>query len=240
MPSNAAEERRLVDAVQIGDEFGLSPGRVNALHADRENTGFPAARPRKGRGGKQEWEYGGVAEYFANREASNRLANLTEDASGDPDELLNASQVAKELGYKNPNQITTYMRDHPGYFAEPDVVEHLGSEERPWTKMLWYRRTITAWRKERRGKGRREGNTRTAPALPEVAADGDPDELLVAPQAAALLGFKSVNTFSSSLSQGNLPLLKEDDGKVLGSRGRKSRAWTRRRVLEQKAARSSR
>ncbi|MFD8339258.1 hypothetical protein ACFV42_42545 [Streptomyces solisilvae] len=237
MPSNAAEERRLVDAVQIGDEFGLSPGRVNALHADRENTGFPAARPRKGRGGKQEWEYGGVAEYFADREASNRLAHLSEDAGGDPDELLNASQVAKELGYKNPNQITTYLRDHPGYFAEPDVVEHLGTKEHPWTRMRWYRRTITAWRKERRGKGRREGNIRTAPALPKVSLDGDPDELLVAPQVAALLGFKSVNTFSSSLSQGNLPLLKGHDVKLPGGRGRPRRAWPRGRVMEQKAAR---
>ncbi|MEU8481075.1 hypothetical protein [Streptomyces hygroscopicus] len=238
MPSDTeTEARRLVDAVQIGAEFNLSPGRVNALHADREKTGFPAARRKNGR--KQEWDYSEVAMYFADRDALNRLANLPAGA-GDPDELLNASQVAKELGYKNPNQITTYMRDHPGYFAEPDVVEHLGSEERPWTRMQWYRRTITAWRKERPGRGRREGNTRTPPALPKVSPDGDPDELLAAPQAAALLGFKSVNTFSSSLAQGNLPLLKESDGQVPGSRGRKSRAWTRRRVLDQKAARSPR
>lgn len=43
-------------------------------------------------------------------------------------------------------------------------------------------------------------------ALADVPTDGDPDELLGATQA-ALLGFKSVNSFSSSLTQGDLPLL---------------------------------
>ncbi|MFI1401072.1 hypothetical protein [Streptomyces sp. NPDC020681] len=226
---------RYVDSAEIAQEFGLSPGRVNALHSDRANTGFPAAPRAKGR--KQEWDHAEVAKWFEAREKS-RLQDLSQaTAAGDPDELLNASKVATLLGYKNPNQITTYLRDHPGYFPEPDKVEHLGTAERPWRRLSWYRRTITDWLAARPGKGRRSGVQRNAPELPAVSADGDPDELLGAAEAAALLGFKSVNTFSSSLSQGNLPLLKDTDGQIPSSRGRPRRGWRRRRILEQAAAR---
>ncbi|MGP4001724.1 hypothetical protein [Streptomyces sp. 8N706] len=234
--SPKSAERRQVDASQIGEEFGLSVGRVNTLHKERETTDFPPAVGKDGR--KQLWDHAAVKKWFDEREAQrSRLRNLSAD--GDPDELLNASQVAKELGYKSPNQITTYLRDHPGYFPEPDVVEHLGTEQRPWTRMRWYRKTITSWAGSRPGKGRRDGNTRQAPALPKVSPTGDPDELVAAPEAAALLGFKSVATFSSSLSQGNLPLLKEHDAMEAGSRGRARRMWTRRRILEQAAARKT-
>jgi hypothetical protein len=82
-------------------------------------------------------------------------------------------------------------------------------------------------------QGQAGGNDRQAPTLPDVPADGDPDELLAGTQAAALLGFKSLNSFSSSLSQGNLPLLEETGG--LSDRGK--RAWTRQRILEQAAQR---
>ncbi|MCX5327894.1 hypothetical protein [Streptomyces sp. NBC_00140] len=65
---------------------------------------------------------------------------------------------------------------------------------------------LTDWMATRPGRGKRTGTNRGAPALPDVPTDGDPDELLGATQA-ALLGFKSVNFFSSSLAQGDLPLL---------------------------------
>jgi hypothetical protein len=95
--------------------------------------------------------------------------------------------------------------------------------------------------------GNRKGPTtgrwagaKEAPPLPEVPVDGDPDELLGASQAAALLGYKSVGSFSSSLSQGNLPLLKTTDG-VAENAGRQNgrRRWTRRRILEQASQRKS-
>jgi hypothetical protein len=91
------------------------------------------------------------------------------------------------------------------------------------------------WMATRPGRGKRSGAQRAAPPLPEVPADGDPEELLGATQAAALLGFKSVNSFSSSLSQGNLPLLETPD--ALTEKGGRRR-WTRRRILEQATQRS--
>jgi hypothetical protein len=93
--------------------------------------------------------------------------------------------------------------------------------------------TLLDWKDTRPGSGKRSVK-RAAPALPDVPVDGDPDELLGASHAAALLGFKSVNSFSSSLGQGNLPLLKTVD--AISDKGGRRR-WTRRRILEQAAQR---
>ncbi|MCX4581091.1 helix-turn-helix transcriptional regulator [Streptomyces sp. NPDC048448] len=213
-----------VDSQELAAELGISAGRINSLYAKRAENEFPAHVDQRGRA--RLWDLDEVRKWHEGRQPS-RLEELS--LVGDPDELLNASQVAKVLGYKNKSQITTYLKEHPGYFPEPDEVEHLGTYTRKW----WRRRTIADWRAGRPGKGKRAGAARQAPALPDVPADGDPDELLSGTQAAALLGFKSLNSFSSSRSQGNLPLLDETDG--LTPLGR--RAWTRRRVLEQKAQR---
>ncbi|MFE4703063.1 helix-turn-helix transcriptional regulator [Streptomyces sp. NPDC056738] len=214
-----------VDSTELAAELGLSAGRINSLYAEREKNDFPAHVDQRGRA--RLWDLAEVRDWYESRKPS-RLQELSL-AGGDPDELLNAAQVARVLGYKHRSQITTYLAEHPGYFPEPDEVEELGTYKR----QKWRRRTIAAWRDSRPGKGKRTGSTRQAPALPDVPTDGNPEELLSGTQAAALLGFKSLNSFSSSLSQGNLPLLEETDG--LSDRGR--RAWTRRRILEQRAQR---
>ena len=213
-----------VDSKELAAELGLSVGRINSLYAERAKNEFPAHVDQRGRA--RLWDLAEVREWYEGREPS-RLQELS--LAGDPDELLNAAEVAKVLGYKSHSQITTYLKEHPGYFPEPDDVEQLGTYKR----QKWRRQTIADWRASRPGKGKRAGAKRQAPALPAVPADGDPDELLSGTQAAALLGFKSLNSFSSSVSQGNLPLLEETDG--LTPLGR--RAWTRRRILEQKAQR---
>ncbi|WP_435859618.1 hypothetical protein [Streptomyces parvulus] len=130
------------------------------------------------------------------------------------------------------------MREHPGYFPEPDVVEEKGTTENPYRRQLWKVETLQAWMGSRPGSGRRAG-PKQAPSLPDVPVDGDPEELLGASHAAALLGYKSINSFSSSLAQGNLPLLKTTDGAAENA-GRQNgrRRWTRRRILEQAARRS--
>ncbi|MFE2537062.1 hypothetical protein [Streptomyces sp. NPDC059371] len=214
-----------VDSKELGVELGLSVGRINSLYADRADNGFPEHVDMRGRA--RLWDRAAVCAWYESREPSRLQQHSL--AGGDPDELLNAAEVAKALGYKNRSQITTYQIEHPGYFPEPDQVEELGTYKR----QKWRRQTIANWLATRPGKGKRTGVTRQAPPLPDVPANGDPGELLAGTQAAALLGFKSLNSFSSSLSQGNLPLLEETDG--VTDRGK--RAWTRRRILEQKAQR---
>ncbi|MER5184799.1 hypothetical protein ABT009_42030 [Streptomyces sp. NPDC002896] len=223
---------RLTDAAEVAAEYGLSSARISMLYNQREENGFPEVAGQRGRA--RLWNHAEVTEWFAQRQPA-RLRQHT-PPTREPDELLNAAEASRFLGYKNPNQVTTYVRDHPGYFPEPDVVEELGTPENPYRRQLWRVQTLLDWMATRPGRGKRSGAKRAAPSLPEVPVDGDPEELLGASQAAALLGFKSVNSFSSSLAQGNLPLLETPD--ALTEKGGRRR-WTRRRILGQAAQRSS-
>jgi hypothetical protein len=232
-------EPRLADAAEIAAEQGLTAARISGLYTERaENaigTPFPEIADKRGRA--RLWDHAEVTEWFAHRTPA-RLKEHTPPAR-DPQELLNAADASRFLGYRNPNQVTTYVRDHPDYFPAPDVVEELGTAENPYRRQQWRVQTLLDWKATRPGRGRRAG-TKPAPPLPDVPVDGDPDELLGASQAAALLGYKSVGSFSSSLSQGNLPLLQTTDG-VAKNAGRQNgrRRWTRRRILEQAAQRSA-
>ncbi|WP_328499619.1 hypothetical protein OG828_49210 [Streptomyces sp. NBC_00457] len=229
---------RLADAAEIAAEHGLTSARITGLYTERaENSvGMTFPEPVDMRGRARLWDHAAVTKWFAHR-APARLQGHKPPAR-DPEELLNAADASRFLGYKNPNQVTTFVRDHPGYFPEPDAIEEMGTAENPYRRQLWKVATLQEWMASRPGRGRRAG-AKQAPPLPEVSADGDPDELLGASQAAALLGYKSVGSFSSSLSQGNLPLLKTTDG-VAENAGRQNgrRRWTRRRILQQAAQRS--
>ncbi|MFD6285373.1 hypothetical protein [Streptomyces sp. NPDC060205] len=231
-------EPRLADAAEIAAEHGLTSARISQFYTEHTQNmvgkAFPEPVDKRGRA--RLWDHAEVTEWFAHR-APARLTQHTPPSLA-PETLLNASDASRYLGYKNTNQVNTFLRDHPGYFPEPDDVEEKGTAETPYRRQLWKVQTLQEWMATRPGRGRRAG-VKEAPPLPDVSADGDPDELLGASQAAALLGYKSIGSFSSSLSQGNLPLLKDTDG-VAENAGRQNgrRRWTRRRILQQAAQRS--
>ncbi|MET8291566.1 hypothetical protein ABZV80_41320 [Streptomyces sp. NPDC005132] len=220
---------RLADAAEIAAEQGLTSARITRLYNTRDESGFPEIAGMRQRA--RLWDHAEVTKWFAQRDLA-RLGDHT-PPSLDPDELLNGTAASRFLGYKNINQVSNYVRDHPGYFPDPDVVEEMGTPERPYRKQLWRVQTLLDWKATRPGSGRYVNSDRPTPALPAVPVDGDPDELLGATQAAALLGYKNLGSFSSSLAQGNLPLLKTPD--ALTASGR--RRWTRKRILEQAAQR---
>ncbi|MEV2236023.1 hypothetical protein AB0H69_46765 [Streptomyces phaeochromogenes] len=230
-------EPRLADAAEIAVEQGLTPARISGLYTERAQNaaGVPFPETAGMRGRARLWDHAEVTKWFAHR-APARLQQHT-PPSRDPEELLNAADASRFLGYKNPSQVTTFMRDHPGYFPDPDVVEELGTNENPYRRQKWRVQTLQNWMATRPGRGRRAGVDRGT-SLPDVPVDGDPDELLGATQAAALLGYKTVGSFTSSLSQGNLPLLKTTDARAENA-GRQNgrRRWTRRRILEQASQR---
>ena len=229
-------EPRLADAAEIAAEQGLTPARIlRPLHRARGKRGRRAV-PRDPRTCAAAPACG-TTQRSRSGSPTARRPRLQGHAppSRDPEELLNAADASRFLGYKNPNQVTTYMRDHPGYFPDPDVVEEMGTDENPYRRQKWRVQTLLDWMATRPGRGRRAGVDRGS-SLPDVPVDGDPDELLGAMQAAALLGYKTVGSFSTSLSQGKLPLLETTDG-IAENAGRQNgrRRWTRRRILEQAA-----
>ncbi|MET8030942.1 hypothetical protein [Streptomyces avermitilis] len=224
---------RLADAAEIAAEQNLTSAQVTNLYNKRSENDFPEIADMRRRA--RLWDHDAVTKWFAQR----TLARITDHTppSRDPEDLLNAADASRFLGYKNISQVNNFLRDHPGYFPDPDVVEEMGSPERPYRRKLWRVQTLLDWQASRPGSGQHLGSTRRAPALPDVPVDGDPEELLGASQAAALLGYKSVGSFSSSLAQGNLPLLQTPD--ALTEKGGRRR-WTRKRILEQAAKRRHR
>ncbi|GGQ97414.1 hypothetical protein GCM10010496_72920 [Streptomyces asoensis] len=217
---------RLADAAEIAAEQNLSSAQITNLYNKRSENGFPEIAGMRRRA--RLWDHDEVTTWFAQRTPA-RITDHT-PPSRDPEDLLNAADASRFLGYKNISQVNNFLRDHPGYFPDPDVIEEMGTPERPYRRKLWRVRTLLDWQASRPGSGRHLGSERGAPALPDVPVDGDPDELLGASQAAALLGYKSVGSFTSSLAQGYLPLLQTPDA-YTEQRGR--RRWTRKRVLAQ-------
>jgi len=162
-------------------------------------AGLPDPKPLDGRG---HWVYDDVAA---------RLGDL-----------LTISEIAEVFGYRSKS--TIYQ---PGFFPDPDETPATAGDRRG--RLRWKLLTVITWDLKRPGRGRHAGSRRTLPKLPDVSWERDPDALLSTPQVAALLGFSSVKSFSSSPSQGNLPDLRTPDGEVPGSRGPR-KAWKRQTV----------
>jgi predicted DNA-binding transcriptional regulator AlpA len=209
---------RLVDTAQIVSEFGTSKPRISDW-SNNPDSGFPAVAHTEGR--KRFWRHDEVAAFFEQR-APKKRALPAAVLEADQDELLTKREVANLLGYTRTSTIDAYFRDRPGYFPEPD-------EDVDGPK--WRRGTIVAWASNRPGKGRRA--SAPAAALPQVPADGDPDELLGTAEVASLLGYSSAASFSSALYQGRIPELPEPDAleKTEGGRGRARKKWRRATVV---------
>ncbi|MFJ2876579.1 MULTISPECIES: helix-turn-helix transcriptional regulator [unclassified Streptomyces] len=213
-----SQAERLVDTAEIVSEFGTSKPRISEW-SNTPDSGFPPVARTEGR--KRFWRYDEVAQFFALRAPKKRTlpASVLE---ADQDELLTKREVAKLLGYTRTSTIDGYVRDRPGYFPEAD-----SDIDGP----MWRRGTIVAWVSSRPGKGRR--GSAPAAALPQVSAEGDPDELLGTAEVASLLGYGSVASFSSALYQGRIPELPEPDAREKGQsgRGQARKKWRRATVV---------
>jgi predicted DNA-binding transcriptional regulator AlpA len=216
-----AADRRLVTTAEICDEFDARPSRISEWYGARAETGFPEVAKTEGR--KRYWHFDDVAAFFAKRAQARAPQPLPADAlEKDQGQLLTTAEVAKLLGYA-PSTIYWWLRQLPGYFPEPDETID---------GMKWRLSTIVAWHSSRPGSGRTKGSSRKAEALPAVSWEGDPEDLLGTKEVAALLGFSSTTSFSSSLYQGNLPQLQENVIKAPGRGGREVNKWPRRVVAE--------
>ena len=161
---------QFVDAARITEEFGVDPSVVDEWCRRHGIAGLPDPKPLDGR---DHWVYDDVAA---------RLGDL-----------LTVSEITAIFGYRSRN--TIYQ---PGFFPDPDEASTTASGRR--SRLRWKLLTVITWDLKRPGRGRHAGSRRTLPKLPDVSWEGDPDDLLTAPQVAALLGFSSVKSFSSSPS----------------------------------------
>ncbi|MGW7639539.1 hypothetical protein [Streptomyces decoyicus] len=177
---NPEFEAEWATAEEFEDSLGLSPARIDEWLLSHGLTQLPTGEA--GEEGLVRWRLPAA------------WAQLTQ--------LLNASQIANLLGYKRLGPVY-----QDGFLPDPDEYEVPSEKSR--SKMRWRLITIIRWDLNRPGKGRRAGSARTLKKLPDASWEGEPERLVFGPEVAALLGYNSMESFSSSLNQGNLPELTE-------------------------------
>jgi hypothetical protein len=125
---------------------GVPSGTVSGWYRDRARTGHPE---KAGRIGRTDYWYDD--EWTAWHQAYKRgqIESLTRvDREGDPDDLVNAAEAARMLGYANRYVIHGNRR--LGYFPEPDAY---GPAPRGRPSPLWKRSTVWAAADRRPGLG---------------------------------------------------------------------------------------
>ena len=164
---------------------GVPRTTVDGWYRDRARTGYPE---KAGRIGRTDYWY--EDEWTAWREAHLRgkVESLTQvDRTGDPGDLVDATEAARMLRYASRYVIHANRR--LGYFPEPDAY---GKAARGRRAPLWRRSTVwaAADRRQGMGGGHRPG-TPGAPSKPHPYAG---DERLNR----VLTGLRSGATLSSA------------------------------------------
>jgi hypothetical protein len=138
---------------------GVPPTTVNGWYRNRVKTGHPE---KAGRIGRMDYWY--EDEWTAWHEAylRRKVEALTQvDRSGDPDDLVDATEAARMLRYASRYVIHANRR--LGYFPEPDAYGMSAGRRAP----LWKRSTVWAVADSRKGMGGgHKPGTPGAPAKP--------------------------------------------------------------------------
>jgi hypothetical protein len=147
--------------------MGIGRSTVDGWYRNRAITGHPEKAGRIGR-----TDYWFEDEWTAWHQAHLRgkLQSLTQgNRGGDPDDLVDAAEAARVMGYRGRNVIHSNRR--LGYFPAPDAY---GTTMRGRPQPLWRRSTVWAVADGRTGKaGGHKPGTPGAPAKPHPYA-GDP------------------------------------------------------------------
>jgi len=143
---------------------GVPVSTVNGWYADRSRTGHPA---KAGRIGRTDYWYEDEWTAWLEGYRRRKTESLTRvDRAGDPDDLVDAAEAARMLGYSSRYVIHANRR--LGYFPGPDGH---GPARRGRPSPLWKRSTVWAAADSRPGMGggHRPG-TPGAPAKPHPYA----------------------------------------------------------------------
>jgi hypothetical protein len=133
---------------------GIPRTTVDAWYRDRATTGHPE---KAGRIGRTDYWYEDEWTAWYEAHLRGKVESLTQvDRSGDPDDLVDATEAARMLRYANRHVIHANRR--LGYFPEPDAY---GKAPRGRRAPLWKRSSVwaTADRRQGMGGGRRPGTS---------------------------------------------------------------------------------
>jgi predicted DNA-binding transcriptional regulator AlpA len=142
------EGRALLSRAELARRLNMREQTLADLYAARETSGHPQAVHREGR--RLYWDEAEAVAWAQEREAAKKATLTPVDRSGEPDELVDAEEAARILGYASPRTITSYLARNVGYFPDPDDVEG----------RRWHRRTLWAFA-DRRSRPGRAGHAKT-------------------------------------------------------------------------------
>ena len=161
---------------------GVSPVTASYWYRERARTGHPE---KAGRIGRTDYWYEDEWTAWHEGHLRGKVESLTQvDRAGDPDDLVDAGEAARMLGYASRYVIHGNRRLH--YFPEPDAY---GTTSKGRQAPLWKRSTVWAAADSRQGMGGGHvpgtpgapakphpyaGDDRLARALAELRAGGQP------------------------------------------------------------------
>jgi hypothetical protein len=138
---------------------GVPPTTVDGWYRNRARTGHPE---KAGRIGRTDYWYEDEWTTWHQGHLRGRVESLTQvDRGGDPDDLVNAAEAARMMGYANRHVIHANRR--LGYFPEPDAY---GPAARGRPGPLWRRSTVWAAADRRPGRGGGGGDKPGTPGAP--------------------------------------------------------------------------
>jgi hypothetical protein len=159
--------RPVISRADMAAAYGVSRQSVYLWHRDRAATGHP--EPAGQAGGTTYWYEDEWTAWYQSHQQGKREGLTRVDREGDPDDLVDAAEAARIMGYSGRAVIHGNVR--LGYFPPPD-------SHRPATRgrpqPLWRRSTVWAAADARTGAGGgAPPGTPGAPAKPHPYA-GDP------------------------------------------------------------------
>ena len=138
---------------------GVPPSTADAWYRNRSTTGHPE---KAGRIGRTDYWYEDEWASWYQSHLQGRIGSLTRvDRRGDPDDLVDAAEAARVMGYANRRVVTANRR--LGYFPEPDAF---GPAPRGRPSPLWKRSTVWAFADGRPGQGGGGGRKPGASGIP--------------------------------------------------------------------------
>jgi hypothetical protein len=207
--------RRAVDRASAAEIAGVAVPTIDYLYRERARTGFPDRADGA-------WWYEDDVRSWTPAHDRTKKAALTEvDRSGDADDLLNAAQAARVLGYVDRTSLCN-SSVWPKLLDRVDD-EHILPSGR--VRRQWRRRTVWTIADERTGKGIGAGRPVGTSRSGLVDRGGKPRDLVDSTEAARVLGYAKADLLPAAL-------LDQADETTDHGAGRQRRRWYRRTLWQ--------
>ncbi|WP_434740742.1 hypothetical protein [Micromonospora sp. SH-82] len=215
MSTGTHHGRPLVSRAEAAELLGISVSHLDRLYRDRYLNGFPDRADDD-----RSWFADDIRAYVLPRDQAWNSTDAKVDRTGDPDELVDATTIARMLGYRSRASLTGQNRMWSLLLhrVDDESLTPTGRKRRRWK-----RSTVWELAGSRTGKGAPHTGRPAGTPHGQPDRSGEPDELVGTTEAARVLGY------SRTLPEYVLHLA---DDESVGTQGRVRRRWKRRTLWQ--------